>query len=93
MFDFAGFYFFISVAAFMLSMLPVILTFPIERSVFLKEENSKLYTVKAYFIGRSLFELPFLIIFPLMLTLIVYWLVGLRNETDTFFIFLLITIC
>ena len=31
---------------------PVIITFGIERGVFLKEENAKMYTTWTYFIGK-----------------------------------------
>ena len=47
----AGFLFFNSISQFMASMNPVILTFPAERGVFLKEENAKLYRTSSYFTG------------------------------------------
>jgi len=58
---------------------PVMLTFPSERAVFLKEENAKLYRISSYFFGRTIIELPFSIIIPLIFTLIVYWLIGLND--------------
>lgn len=39
---------------------------PIERQIFLKEENSKLYRVQAYFLAKISTELPFAIITPLV---------------------------
>jgi hypothetical protein len=49
-----GCLFFISVSSFMTSLNPAVLTFPPQRAVFLREENSKLYTVSSYFFGKSL---------------------------------------
>lgn len=48
----------------MTSMFPMVLTFPNERAVFLKEENGKYYSISSYFLGRTLLEYPFLVIFP-----------------------------
>jgi hypothetical protein len=44
---------------FMASLNPTILTFPAERAVFLKEENSKLYRTFSYFMGKTSLEFPF----------------------------------
>lgn len=40
-----GYMFFVSMDLFMQAMMPVTITFPIERLVFLKEENSKMYSL------------------------------------------------
>lgn len=48
----------------MTSMMPMVLTFPEERAVFLKEENGKYYSISSYFFGRTLLEFPFLVLFP-----------------------------
>lgn len=50
----------------MVSIMPMVLTFPEERAVFLKEENGKYYSITSYFIGRTVLEFPFLVIFPLI---------------------------
>lgn len=50
----------------MAAMNPVMVTFPAERAVFLREENSKLYSTSAYFLGKSSVELPFLLIIPII---------------------------
>jgi hypothetical protein len=49
-----GFFFFYSISTMMMSLAPVELIFPSERSVFLKEEGAKLYTVWAYFLSRNI---------------------------------------
>ena len=48
-----GFLFFYEIGQFMSSMAPIMLTFPAERGVFLKEENAKLYRVSSYFTGSK----------------------------------------
>jgi len=49
-----GAFFFLSVSAFMSSLSPIILTFPLEKGVFLKEQSSKMYSVGSYFLSRNL---------------------------------------
>jgi hypothetical protein len=46
-----GCLFFISINSFMTALTPAILTFPPVRAVFLREENSKLYSVGSYFLS------------------------------------------
>lgn len=77
---------------FMTSMMPMILTFPEERPIFLKEENSKLYSVASYFTGRTLLEFPFLVFFPFLQSLITFFTVGLRSEVDVFFKFFFLNV-
>jgi ABC-type multidrug transport system permease subunit len=88
-----GFLFFNSISLFMSSMNPVILTFPAERGVFLKEENAKLYKAVNYFIGRTLIEIPFLIFAPVVWAMIIYWMIELNDDSAgniLFFIFVCI---
>jgi ABC-type multidrug transport system permease subunit len=64
----------------MLALSPVMISFPIERAVFLKEENSKLYSTMAYFVGKSSVEIPFMIVLPVVQQLIIYWMVGMNDS-------------
>ena len=54
-------------------MSPIILTFHSERVVFLKEYNMKMYGVTSYFLGKTTPEFIFLVLFPFLFSLIVYW--------------------
>ena len=74
----------------MTSMVPSALTFPNERQIFLKEENSRLYSTTAYFLSRNIVELPYGVIFPLIEILLVYWFAGLSSTATQFFICLLV---
>jgi len=88
-----GAFFFITMNQFMSSMQPVLLTFPSERDLFLKEENSKMYSVTAYYFGRTILEIPLLIFAPVLFTCIVYFMIKLNTaDPSHFFIFLLIII-
>jgi len=40
--------------------------------------------------SRNIIEIPYAVIFPMLQTLIVYWLIGLSNTASQFFIFYLI---
>jgi ABC-type multidrug transport system permease subunit len=64
----------------MSALSPAMITFPVERAVFLKEENSKLYSTMAYFVGKSSVEIPFMILLPLVQQLIIYWMVGMNDS-------------
>lgn len=44
-----------------------------------------------YFLSRNAIEIPYLIIFPLLFDVILYWMVGLANTPEQFFIFYLTT--
>ncbi|CAD8196359.1 unnamed protein product [Paramecium octaurelia] len=80
------------------SMMQVVLGFAVEREVFLREENSKLYSAFSYFIGKQFVEVPFCILQPLILQLISYWMIGYNDQDASiviinFFICILLCIC
>ena len=50
-----------------------------------------MYSVFTYFISRSIVELPYLIVFPLIFDLIVYWMVGMASTAGQFFSFYLVS--
>ena len=75
----SGTIFFMTVAGIMGALNPVMIQFPAERAVFLREENSKLYTTFAYFLGKSSMEIPFMFIVPIIQQLICYWMIGLND--------------
>ena len=63
-----------------------------EKKVFLRERGSKMYKVSAYYLGRSISELPNIIFFPILFGTIVYWMCNLNPGADRFFVFLLILV-
>lgn len=82
-----GLLFFLSITGFMSSLSPVAIVFPKERVVFLKEEGARLYGTGLFYLSRTIVELPFLVLIPLLMAVILYWMVGLYNTAEQFFIF------
>lgn len=87
----SGFMFFINIAFFFLAMTPVALAFPRERPVF-KEENGRLYGTFAYFMSRSIIEIFYFTIMPLIFLVAFYWMMGLASTAEQFFLFFLISV-
>jgi ABC-type multidrug transport system permease subunit len=85
-----GYCFFLSFNAVFTALTPVALTFPLERTVFLKEESAKLYGPTEYFMSKNTVELPYAVFFPALQSLIMYWFVGLSSTPEQFFIFFFI---
>jgi len=67
----------------------VILIFPDESPVFLREVNNNMYKVGPYFWAKISSELPFSIMMPSTFGCIVYFTVGLNPTAGHFFVFLL----
>lgn len=70
----------------------VILIFPEERPVFLREVNNNMYQVSPYFWAKIMSEFPFSVAIPTLFGLICYFAVGLRPTAEAFFVYLLILI-
>jgi ATP-binding cassette subfamily G (WHITE) protein 1 len=69
----------------------VILIFPEERPVFLREANNNMYKVTAYFFAKIISEFPSSFLTPTIFGSIVYFAVGLNQEKAYKFpVFLLI---
>ena len=67
----------------------VILIFPDERPVFLREVNNNMYKVGPYIWAKISSELPFSIMMPSVFGCITYFSVGLNPTAGHFFVFLL----
>jgi ABC-2 type transporter len=57
----------------------IILIFPDERPVFLREVNNNMYSVGPYFFAKVVSELPAAIITPSVFGCIVYYAIGLNT--------------
>lgn len=77
----------LSIAAMMGAAQPILLTFPSERPVFLREYAAKQYGVVPYFISKTLMEMPIVLISQTITFLTAYWIMGLHGN-----IFLLIAV-
>ena len=74
-----GVLFFISAASGFIAAQFVILVFPHERPIFLREIGSNMYSVGPYFLGRYIAEIPGAIIAPVLFGSIIYPIVGLNT--------------
>ena len=70
----------------------VILIFPDERPVFLREVNNNMYRTGPYFWAKIISELPFSLMTPIVFGAIVYYAIGYTPMAENFFMFLLILV-
>ncbi|KAK3609947.1 hypothetical protein CHS0354_011776 [Potamilus streckersoni] len=57
---------------------------PSERGVVTKETAAKAYSVSAYYLAKSLTELPLVLILPVFFYIIAYWMAGLNGVPQFF---------
>lgn len=67
----------------------VILVFPDERPIFMREVNNNMYDVGPYFCAKILSELPVGIVTPVLFGTVAYWALGLNPDITHFFLMLL----
>lgn len=65
-------------------MFGTLLTFQLERPIFLREQANQLYSVTPYYIAKSLIDMPILILQPLLQLSIVYWVIGYQSGYERF---------
>eukprot|EP00127_Corallochytrium_limacisporum_P001713 Clim_evm50s77 gene=Clim_evmTU50s77 len=86
--DRAGLIFFLTVFWGFQPMFQAISVFPSERSVLRKERASRSYRLSAYFIAKSVSEIPLTFVLPTMFLIIVYFMANLQRDAGKFFSFL-----
>jgi len=69
-----------------------IILFHLEKSLFMRERSSGTYRVLPYYISRAFAEFPVQIWFPIVFSLIVYWMIDLNSRVDRVLFFML-TLC
>jgi ABC-type multidrug transport system permease subunit len=74
----SGVLYFLSVNQFFGSATAVLSIFSQEKMVFLREYRAGYYGLSAYYFSKVLVELPYQIIFPALLLLIAYYIIGLN---------------
>jgi ABC-type multidrug transport system ATPase subunit len=82
--DVAGLLFFECLFLSFLTLFGALFTFPDERLVAVKERQSGVYRVSAYFVARSLADVPLDLFVPTIFVPIAYWLGGLRATASAF---------
>lgn len=80
----SGVLYFLAVNQFFGSATAVLSIFAVEKLVFLREFRAGYYSLSAYYLSKVLVELPHQIIFPLLLLVIAYYIIGLYPAFSVF---------
>jgi len=83
--DIGGVLFFVQLFLSFSAMFQAIFNYPSEFSMVVKERQSGMYRLSAYYVARSLSDLPMDCLLPSILIIIVYWMAGLRITPGAFF--------
>lgn len=88
----AGCIFFILMFMNFSAMMPTILTFPMEMSVFVREHLNYWYSVKSFYLAKTLADIPIQVSFTLMTMIGVYYMTSQPFEVTRFFMVLTIAV-
>ncbi|XP_053213007.1 protein white-like isoform X1 [Panonychus citri] len=64
----------------------VVNTFCLELPIFIREYGNGLYSIAVYFLSKLLAELPYFVFLPFGFAAITYWMIGLYDEIQVFYL-------
>ncbi|CAD8171416.1 unnamed protein product [Paramecium pentaurelia] len=71
---------------------PLLMLFPIERNIFLKEENSKMYRVSSYFLSKVFLEVPMNVFIQILFSIALYAAFGFIWQLENLILFTVISV-
>ncbi|KAK6938528.1 ABC transporter-like, ATP-binding domain, partial [Dillenia turbinata] len=87
--DRLGLLFFFSIFWGVFPSFNAVFAFPQERTIFIKEKASGMYTLSSYFMARITGDLPMELILPTVFLTMTYWMAGLKPELGAFLLTLI----